>query len=135
MESADTNNSTLVTWLMVLSDGNQLKWLSTMNQQLNCVHSTSKCMRECTATTAACQLNTSVPPVVAAKGGALNIMGCTSLAVNVTRLKVDVFISGGGSTDAGVHSWCGLPSATQVCHIFEQTDLEGWGCLCRPRIQ
>jgi hypothetical protein len=92
-------------------------WAEHYPVTLNCAHSTSRCIwRECTTTTAACQLNIAVPPVVAANGGALNNTGRTSLAVEVTRLKVDVFISGGGSTDAGVHSWCGLPSATQVCH-------------------
>ena len=36
-----------------------------------------------------CRLDAAVPPVVVANGGALNILGCTNVTVEVAGLKVD----------------------------------------------
>ena len=85
MENAATNNSTLVV------DGfigwRPAKMLVDSGSAVSILH--QDVWRECTATTAACQLDTAVPPVVAANGGALNILGRTSLGVEVAGLKVD----------------------------------------------
>ena len=43
--------------------------------------------RASSATADRCQLDTAVPPVVAANGGALNILGRTNVTIEVAGLK------------------------------------------------
>ena len=86
MENATTNNSTLVVdgfiggrrAEMLVDSGSAVSIL--LHQDV---------WRECTAATTESQLDTAVPLVVSANGGALNILGRTSLAVEVAGLKVN----------------------------------------------
>ena len=85
MENAATNNSTLVVDGFI--GGRRAKMLVDSGSAVSILH--QDVWRECTATTTESQLDIAVPPVVAANGGALNILGHTSLVVEVAGLKAE----------------------------------------------
>lgn len=85
MESAATDNSALVVEGSVR--GRPTKMLVNFGSAVSILHQDA--WRASTTAAAACQLDTAVPPVVAANGGAINILGRTNVTIEVAGLKVD----------------------------------------------
>ena len=85
MENAATNNSTLV--VNGLVKGRPTRMLVDSGSAVSILHLDA--WRASSITEDRCRLDTAVPPVVAANGGTLNILGCTNVTVEVAGLKVD----------------------------------------------
>ena len=129
MENAATNNSTLVVNGRVKRQ--PARMLVNSGSAVSILH--QDVWRTCT-TAAVCQLDTAVPSVVAANGGALNILGRTEIAIEVAGLKVNFpFLVAEKLTQECTLGADFLKQHKCVIDLSEQT--EGWRGFCRHQTQ